>query len=338
MRSPFTSGSRRRMPIGIAAVALFVCGCAMPPQMKIENANDPRYEDQDVRFRTTYYFRVYDPCPPTAAAGAARPPASDTLYRFRMTGKAKALTNQVHFESGTLPATQIDPLGATVAYDEHNRQFYFKSQADTQEDAQRERRLAEIERLVEIYQGYAQQATATAAAAATAASAASATAAAAASSAAAGMGAFRDELQRSIVARIAALDPRSSQSSESRSSTGSGGAPAPLASAVSTSTGCTGARGFQILGPEGWRVFRQDERLLMAMSSSGKPVISTMQEIAGRVLNDQPIEAEILLPLTREELRLTRAERELDRYDQSKPQTGAERLQAVIDALRKEAK
>jgi hypothetical protein len=63
-----------------------------------------------------------------------------------------------------------------------------------------------------------------------------------------------------------------------------------------------------------------------------------MQEISGRVLNDQPIEAEILLPLTREELRLTRAERELDHYDASKPQSGAERLQAVIDALRKEEK
>ena len=168
MKSRFFPAARQRVSAAIAAAALLACGCAMPPQMKIENANDPRYEDQDVRFRTTYYFRVYDPCPPTAAAGAARPPASDTLYRFRMTGKAKALTNQVHFESGTLPATQIDPLGATVAYDERNRQFYFKSQADTQEDAQRERRLAEIERLVEVYQGYAQQATATAAAAAAA--------------------------------------------------------------------------------------------------------------------------------------------------------------------------
>jgi hypothetical protein len=289
--------------------------------MKIENANDPRHEDQDVRFRTTYYFRVYDPCPPTAVPGAARPPASDTLYRFRMTGKSNSLTNQVHFESGTLPATQIDPLGATVAYDERNRQFYFKSQADSQEDAQRERRIAEIERLVELYRGYAERAAA---------------ASAPAAAASAGMGEFRDALKRSIVARISALDPQPTQGNgESKSGNG---APGSVSSGASAPAPCTGARGFQILGPEGWRVFRQDERLLMAMSSSGKPLIGTMQEIAGRVLNDQPIEAEILLPLTREELRLTRAERELDRYDQSKPQTGAERLQAVIDALRKEAK
>jgi len=347
VKSRFNPSGPRRVAAAVAIAALLASSCAMPPQMKIENANDPRYEDQDVRFRTTYYFRVYDPCPPTAAAGGERPPVSDTLYRFRMTGKAKALTNQVHFESGTLPATQIDPLGATVAYDEHNRQFYFKSPADTQEDAQRERRLAEIGRLVDVYQSYAQQATATAAAAAAAASAASAKAAhvaapaaatAAAASAAAGMGAFRDELQKSIVARIAALDTRSNQDAGAKTGTGPGGAAAPGAEAASASTRCTGARGFLILGPEGWRQFRQDERLLMAMSSSGKPVISTMQEIAGRVLNDQPIEAEILLPLTREELRLTRAEGELDRYDQSKPQTGPERLQAVIDALRREVK
>lgn len=314
--------------IPIAVATLLACGCAMPPQMKIENANDPRYEDLDARFRTTYYFRVYDPCPPTAAAGAPKPPASDTLYRFRMTGKAKSLTNQVHFEAGTLQATQIDPLGATVAYDERNRQFYFKSQADSQEDAQRERRLAEIERLVELYRGYAGQA-----------------AAPVASAASAGMGVFRDELQNSIVARIVALDPRAGHTGGDATKLGatsaSGATAGTGASPVATSAtplGCAGARGFQILGPEGWRIFRQDERLLMAMSSSGKPLIGTMQEIAGRVLNDQPIEAEILLPLVREELRLTRAERVLDRYDQSKPQTGAEALQGVIDALRKEAK
>lgn len=304
--------------MAIAITTLLAGGCAMPPQMKIENANDPRYEDQDVRFRTTYYFRVYDPCPPTAATGGPRPPASDTLYRFRMTGKAKSLTNQVHFEAGTLPATQIDPLGASVAYDERNRQFYLKSSADTQEDAQRERRLNEIERLVEVYRGYAQEVAMAPAGAASAPAAA----ASAAASASLGMGAFRDELQKSIVARIAALDTK----------------PVDTPSATPGPAACTGARGFQILGPEGWRIFQPDQRLVMAMSSSGKPLIGTMQEIAGRVLNDQPVEAELLLPLTREELRLTRAERELDRYDQAKPQTGTDRLKAVIDALRKEAK
>lgn len=348
MKNPVCARSRRRaiaVPTAIAIViaAGLTAGCAMPPQMRIENANDPRYEDQDVRFRTTYYFRVYDPCPPTAAA--PRPPASDTLYRFRMTGKSKSLTNQVHFEAGTLKATQIDPLGASVAYDERNRQFYLKSQADTQEDAQREHRLTEIERLVEVYRGFAQPvvpAPAPAAAAPSVAASAAASAVAAAASAAAaeaaGMAEFRSKLQERIVVHIAALSPRSGQTGGENLKA----ADAPSRSASSpekkAANDCTGTRGFQILGPEGWREFKQDERLLMAMSSSGKPLIGTMQEIAGRVVNDQPIEAEMLLPLTREELRLTRAERELDRYDLSRPQTGVERLKAVIDALRREAK
>jgi hypothetical protein len=92
-------------------------------------------------------------------------------------------------------------------------------------------------------------------------------------------------------------------------------------------------RGFQVLGPEGWRVFRQDERLLLAMSSSGKPLISTMQELAGRVLNNQPSQAELLLPLVREELRATRAKHQLDVYDPKNPSQGLARLDAAIKDL-----
>src|SRR5690349_19937094 len=113
---------------------LALLSACVPQHMRIENANNPKYEDEDVRFRATYYFRVFDYCADSGVAGKA--PLIDTLYRFRMTGKARSLTTQVHFESGTLTASQIDPLGANVVYDERNKQYYFKSQAESQQEGQ----------------------------------------------------------------------------------------------------------------------------------------------------------------------------------------------------------
>ena len=46
-------------------------------------------------------------------------------------------------------------------------------------------------------------------------------------------------------------------------------------------------RGFQILGPEGWRTFDQDERLLLAMTTDSQPLISTLKDISSRILNTQ---------------------------------------------------
>ena len=113
------------------------------PVARFPNTNEfvmawsPRHVDTDVRFRTTYFFRVFDFCPPLrrdyaegasgigSGASTSRAPAdevfspgtsrllilTDSLYRFRMTGKANALTTQIHFESGTLRASEIDPFG-----------------------------------------------------------------------------------------------------------------------------------------------------------------------------------------------------------------------------------
>ena len=54
-------------------------------------------------------------------------------------------------------------------------------------------------------------------------------------------------------------------------------------------------RGFQVLGPEGWRTFNQDERLMVAMSSSAEPLISTLKDVSNRVIRarDNP-SAELL--------------------------------------------
>ena len=70
-------------------------------------------------------------------------------------------------------------------------------------------------------------------------------------------------------------------------------------------------RGFQILGPEGWRTFDQDERLILAMSSDSKPLISTLTELSNRVLNAQARPEAILLPLAEERLKLSDADRTL---------------------------
>ena len=92
-------------------------------------------------------------------------------------------------------------------------------------------------------------------------------------------------------------------------------------------------RGFQVLGPEGWRTFDQDERLLVAMSSSASPLVSTLKDLSGRVLNarDNP-EAE-LLPIAIEQKRLAEAGRALDREKRDDKKTPKQLAKAVCDNL-----
>ncbi len=159
---------------GITAIALSVgvAGCTAPSSMLVRNGDEPRYEDDDVAFRTIYYFRVFDACEGERPgfAGVSRatadgkvdytklfdaqkgPPRllTDSLYRFRMTGKASTLGSRIHFESGTLRKEQIDPFGANVVFDKANSRFYFKSQEDTQADARRTETLEHIDRLRQL--------------------------------------------------------------------------------------------------------------------------------------------------------------------------------------------
>lgn len=71
-------------------------------------------------------------------------------------------------------------------------------------------------------------------------------------------------------------------------------------------------RGFQIMGPEGMRPFDQDQRLILAMHSSAKPLIETLSEYSGRLLTPQVNPAEQLLPLAREITTIVRTQRALD--------------------------
>lgn len=311
----------------------------MPVHMRIENAYHPKHEDKDVLFRATYYFRVFDYC--ADQVKSTQQPQSDTLYRFRMAGKASSLFNDVHFESGTLTASQIDPLGSNVVYDERNRQFYFKSQGEAQQEGLRERKYADLERLVAVYGRLGGKEDA--------AGARKADAAPPPASAASQGGtkilddALLDNFKSVIRQRILSLkDPELQPKTNGSSDTGSTGSnvvppvAAPAASGAASAPGeeCLQfKRGFQILGPEGWRTFNQNERLLLAMSSSSKPLISTMQELSGRVLNNQPVEAELLLPLVQEDLRISLAERELEKFTGTNPERGEELLINAINKL-----
>ncbi len=133
----------------IAVGTFLVLGaCTVPAHMQITEGINPANQDKDVRFRTTYYFRTYDIC---ENKPNVQLPRNDSLYRFRLTGKASSLFNDVHFESGSLDAAQIDPFGATVAYDDDNRSFYLKSPERVRRDALRNEQFDELERLIEAY-------------------------------------------------------------------------------------------------------------------------------------------------------------------------------------------
>jgi hypothetical protein len=439
----------------LAAMAL--TGCAVPPHMQVVKGLSPENVNDDVRFRVTYYFRVFDYCADSTGSGVIRQPVSvDALYRYRMTGKANSLTNAVHFESGTLTAAQIDPFGATVAFDDRNRQFYFKSQSTVRQEAFREQLFDELDRLLDRYEsvrarlgatrqesgvslhealvvaladagitpsgaqttelvqvvrtglatvpqadektiggwigstavgkanaaktgdlakrveayvarreaptmspadeailaelrrsitqqiGLIQGAQVTTPADTIIANAALraasgklkmlraanstldesagavkgdvAVAAAAGAVAAAGLGATPGAPEAVTAAAEAAAASAATAAEAANSAATAAAAEAARRSSALTPTTtqanhCTNLRrGFQVLGPEGWRTFDQDERLILAMSSSGKPLISTMKELSGRVLANQPPAGIPLAVLAPEELRIARAE------------------------------
>lgn len=76
--------------------------------------------------------------------------------------------------------------------------------------------------------------------------------------------------------------------------------------------GSEGRRGFQVMGPEGIRTFDQDERLVMAMTSSASPLIGVLKEVSARVLDRRVVQAEPLLPYAQERVDILEAQRAVD--------------------------
>lgn len=137
---------------------LTLSSCSVSPEHHVRKGIDPRYQDKNVAFRTTYYVRVFDHCGNKARRGSEIEresykgiPIQDSLYRFRMTGKANTLLNKVRFESGTLKSWEIDPLGAAVIYDENIKRFRYVSQGETAETARQKKAMNEYLQLMKTY-------------------------------------------------------------------------------------------------------------------------------------------------------------------------------------------
>ena len=324
--------------LGMLTLIIFsLSGCkSIPDNMHVREGVSPRGQDDQVRFRTTYYFRTFDFCQDLDDQIGSDTPGSntiptpgpkkesrkqilhDTMYRFRMTGKAAALFNKVHFEAGTLRKHQIDPFGSTIEFDAKANRFRYKSQEKNEaaaiyDDIWREiYRLksfkvpdgstlaSKIDVLIEQYLDRL------------------------APGDTFNLAAHRivivdrlKELNKEISSYLAEADAAKRQASLAKIETLSellkkldvneSTPPPPL--------GCSNKlparRGFQVLGPEGWRTFDPDERLILAMSSSAKPLVDTLREISDRVLQQEAKNGVGHESILRERLVTLRAKQEI---------------------------
>lgn len=157
----------------LVLVLILLSGCSwlgdVPSNMRVDTGLEPQYIDSNVRFRTTYYFRVLTGCRieptkrgerDTGSPFAKRirgefVPQNDSLYRFRMTGQAAALFNRVYFESGVLRKEQIDPFGSTVRYNEQTNSFIPVSADDVRADARNNSAKRDIQEFRELFKSIA---------------------------------------------------------------------------------------------------------------------------------------------------------------------------------------
>lgn len=350
-----------------ATAYLFVACANVPDSMKVVKGNTPSKIDDFVRFRTTLYFRSFDYClnkawleslssESTLAQTGSKDiyiiPGTDTLYRFLMTGKAVSGTTQVRFESGTLPANVIDPFGAVIERNSQTGrpQFISQSELDQRERRADAREMFETmnEFLAELPEKLEDGGPLTSAE----------------------LDLIKSEIIKQMIASIndfggnvtendpAAIianvvlkalreyDPDISGEEAQKAAMhllSFTEIPTPRQINVvqatpenqAISTQCSDGparRGFQIMGPEGWRTFKQDDRLIMAMSSSAEPLIQSLQRVSNNVLNTSIPESEILLPLVQESLKIQSVESALSNSDTASD----ENIKATLRAVRSE--
>ncbi len=324
-------------------MALALGGCVVPPHMNVTNGLRPDNIDKEVRFRATYYFRAFDYCWKANDRFGPRDyqsiiPETDTLYRFRMTGKASALGNRIKFESGTIPKDDIEPFGKTLRYDDAAGGF--RSQSAAEVDAQR----AE-ERADRLAAAQAAERAAIRALVATMLPMVTTLAgrtplppelAGAVTLLQQTMQAGAPPLESDALAKaIDTLKADLPKLVEAAVKTGLAGVPEQVAKldallaeidqrviAIEAAkpgaglAGCNGdgaiRRGFVIMGPEGMRPFNQNERVVMAMYSSAEPLIESLQEYSSHMLAGQPSTADTLLPLAQAAVRLGDARRAIE--------------------------
>ncbi|MFN3075612.1 MAG: hypothetical protein ABT940_01795 [Alphaproteobacteria bacterium] len=299
---------RTLLLVGTAAIAL--TGCSIGESYRFSEGAEPSLQDDNVRFRTTYYFRTFDVCEDEDQAvdedsvfprmrEKGRRLQNDSLYRFRMTGKASPYLDRVHFESGTLQAHQIDPFGASVHYDETNKHFTVLSAQEAAEEAKRKATAKTIDELL----------------------------------------AMRDRLRSEEVA-VGAIDEAITEhvgrlglnGQKGSAISGKSEGPTQGQGASTSGTDCQKARrGFQVLGPEGWRTFNQNERLLMAMAVDSKPLIGVLQKISSSVTDNRAGMPAVYQGLAKERVALSGAKAANDAAD--KDGKADARIEAVLKAF-----
>lgn len=298
-------------------ISLFSTGCMMPSHLKVRSGIDPDNQDEDVRFRTTYYFRVFDRCsvkkakkgddedkefsqdyPPFITKDQDRVDIqNDSLYRFRMTGKGNSLYNKIRFESGTLSKWEIDPFGATIKRDETGRPS-FEPQSDKNNQSRKsksELAIGDAEKWIDIQ-------------------------------------------KKLLDGKLLDLSPDDFKEARNERLNTTKEVEKAIRSLLNPNCpGGIGKRGFQILGPEGWRTFDQDERLIMAMSSSGQPLISALKELSGRMLKETPSQDKILFPLVKERLTVSHTEERIRNLGTSgASQSSKSMVEAIITEFNKD--
>lgn len=283
----------------ISILLLLTGGCStigdVPPAMRIDLAEHPALQDEQVRFRTTYYFRIVDSCkvqegknyndyvtgenPFQVRQYGKLKIVSDTLYRFRMTGKSSALFANIRFESVVLRSEQIDPFGSQVALDKDTNTFRVIPANAIRENARRQEVIHEIDRLIRLKKALSDTDNKN-----------------------------TDLIETLITNQIKLLasenDPLNDPS------------PDPAVMQLHCPDGRPTQRNYSLYGPEGVRRLDPNERLLMAMVSDSKPLIGMLQQLAGKSLHGQGNEWK---DIAEERVRVFRAQRDIDSLENSEP-------------------
>jgi hypothetical protein len=339
--------------VAIVCACQMAAACAVPGHMHVTNGIAPQNADTNVRFRTTYYFRVFDYCwnDKTKISDdlfyKQIVPETDTLYRYRMTGKASALANQIHFESGTLDASQIDPFGeperkrqdvaaeAQAARDADTAREAAEAQRELSDRTKREAR-QDFEAFVELLRrvdtlgltkAEADERKAEIRIGIQAAVKRLLGVAPPDEATTTRLSALAEEL-KGLDKRIVKLEQNPPTTDDYKKldakidelakklrdeMTTATAAKIPKKLDEFCSLDQIRRRGFQIMGPEGMRNFDQDSRLILAMHSSAKPLIETLSEYSGRLLRPQVNANDQLLPLARETINIVETQRGVDR-------------------------
>lgn len=317
-------------PSTVSLFLLVACGgCStlgdVTPALRVDQGEHPAYQDEQVRFRTTYYFRIVDACkveegrfqlgksgdyattfgPFNVRRNGKLKIVSDSLYRFRMIGKASALFANIRFESGVLRAEQIDPFGSQITFDQTTNAFRVVPASVSREQARRGDIVREVNRLIELQKNVDRQYGDAAD--------------------------IKSEISRQVTKQIKLLGDEN-DSGAGAAGNGNGG-PEANASDPLCPDGRPIQRSYFLYGPEGVRRLDPDQRLLMAMTSDSKPLIGMLQQLSGMALHSQQPFEDDWKNVVDERVRVSRALEDL-RNVMAKQERQQNDIQQLIDTLK----